>query len=474
MGSFVPFQNFVIYYPEVNMNSFEEVFENVKKYCLDKGSIPEIGITTWIDQMTPVSFNGTDAVFSVLATFQKHIIESKFMNALEEAFVNTVGFKVNIIINDESDEPKKVDVLSDAELEKKHAELEQTVNFSNYEYTFDTFIEGRSNEFALACCKSVAKNCGMKTVSAYNPLFIYGPSGMGKTHLITAIANEVKQNNPDFNIVYVTSETFGSDLVNALNNGLISDFHEKYRNADILLIDDIQFFSGKERMQEEFFHTFYALYQEGKQIVITSDKPPKELNTLEERLRTRFEGGLIADITAPDFETRLAIIKRKSELLELKMPHEVAEFMANRLKSNIRQLEGAVIRLKALNHFAGSPITISMAQSVIRDVLTDEQPVPITVEKIISEVATVYGVSPDDIRSNKRSAQISIARKVAIYVVRDITQMPLASIGTEFGGRDHSTIVYSVSNIHDAMVKDSNLRNLVNDIIKNIKDKSKL
>ena len=297
---------------------------------------------------------------------------------------------------------------------------------------------------------------------------------MGKTHLITAIANEVRKNHPNFNIVYVTSETFGSDLVNALNTSHISNFQDKYRNADILLIDDIQFFSGKERMQEEFFHTFYKLHQEGKQIVITSDKPPKELLTLEERLRTRFEGGLIADISAPDYETRLAIINRKSELLELKMPSEVAEFMANRLKSNIRQLEGAVVRLKALNHFAGSPITISMAQSVIRDVLTDEQPIPITVEKIISEVSTVYGVSADDIRSNKRSAQISIARKVAIFVVREITQMPLASIGTEFGGRDHSTIVYSVTSVSEAMEKDSNLKNLVDDIIKNIKDKSKV
>ena len=297
---------------------------------------------------------------------------------------------------------------------------------------------------------------------------------MGKTHLITAIANEVRKNHPDFNIVYVTSETFGSDLVSALNKSSISDFHDKYRNADILLIDDIQFFSGRERMQEEFFHTFYKLHQEGKQIVITSDKPPKELLTLEERLRTRFEGGLIADISAPDYETRLAIINRKSELLELKMPSEVAEFMANRLKSNIRQLEGAVVRLKALNHFAGSPITISMAQSVMRDVLADEQPIPITVEKIISEVSTVYGVSPDDLRSSKRSSQISTARKVAIYVVREITQMPLASIGTEFGGRDHSTIVYSVTSVTESMEKDSNLKNLVNDIIKNIKDKSKV
>ncbi len=456
------------------MNSFEEVFENVKNYCLENKIIPEIGVTTWINAMKPVEFNGSDAVFSVQTEFQKNIVFSNFEAPLSEAFLNILGFKVNIVINVESDEPANVHVPTDDELDQKHAELEESYKFANYDYTFDTFIEGRSNEFALACSKSVAKNCGTKAVTVYNPLFIYGPSGMGKTHLITAISHEVRKNHPDFNVVYITSEVFGNDLINALNTNLISDFHEKYRNADILLIDDIQFFAHKERMQEEFFHTFYKLYQEGKQIVITSDKPPKELVTLEERLRTRFEGGLIADISAPDYETRLAIINRKSELLELKMPSEVAEFMANRLKSNIRQLEGAVLKLKALNHLAGSPITISMAQSVIRDVLTDDQPIPITVEKIISEVSTVYGVSPDDLRSNKRSSQISIARKVAIYVVREITQMPLASIGTEFGGRDHSTIVYSVNSVSEAIKKDSNLSSLVNDIIKNIRDKSKV
>lgn len=456
------------------MNSFEEVFENVKNYCLENKIIPEIGVTTWINAMKPVEFNGSDAVFSVQTEFQKNIVFSNFEAPLSEAFLNILGFKVNIVINVESDEPVNVHVPTDDELDQKHAELEESYKFANYDYTFDTFIEGRSNEFALACSKSVAKNCGTKAVTVYNPLFIYGPSGMGKTHLITAIANEVKKNHPDFNVVNITSEVFGNALINALNTNLISDFHEKYRNADILLIDDIQFFAHKERMQEEFFHTFYKLYQEGKQIVITSDKPPRELVTLEERLRTRFEGGLIADISAPDYETRLAIINRKSELLELKMPSEVAEFMANRLKSNIRQLEGAVLKLKALNHLAGSPITISMAQSVIRDVLTDDQPIPITVEKIISEVSMVYGVSPDDLRSNKRSSQISIARKVAIYVVREITQMPLASIGTEFGGRDHSTIVYSVNSVSEAIKKDSNLSSLVNDIIKNIKDKSKV
>ena len=297
------------------MNSFEEVFDKVKKYCLENEKIPEIGITTWIDQMRPISFTPTEAIFNVPTEFQKTIIETKYVDILKDAFLHVLGFNIDLVIKVENSESEKVKIPTDDELEKKHAELEQSYKFANYDYTFDTFIEGRSNEFALACSKSVAKNCGEKSVPDYNPLFIYGPSGMGKTHLITAIANEVRKNHPEFNIVYVTSETFGSDLVNALNTSHISNFQDKYRTADILLIDDVQFFAGKERMQEEFFHTFYKLHQEGKQIVITSDKPPKELLTLEERLRTRFEGGLIADISAPDYETRLAIINRKSELL---------------------------------------------------------------------------------------------------------------------------------------------------------------
>ena len=450
------------------MNSFSEVFESVKAYCIEVGKVNEVALKTWIASLEPVEIDGKNAVFKVQSEFQKTIVITNYDDILKEALKAVLGFEVDIVINVVSitSNPK---VLTDDELEEKHAELEKSYEFAEYDYTFDTFIEGRSNEFALAACKAVAKNCG----ADYNPLFIYGPSGLGKTHLITAIANEVRKNRPSYNVVYVTSEVFGSELISAINNKGISDFHEKYRNADLLLIDDIQFFANKERMQEEFFHTFYKLHSEGKQIVITSDKPPKELVTLEERLRTRFEGGLIADISAPDFETRIAIIKRKAELLDLTIPSEVAEFMANRLKSNIRQLEGAVKKLKALKHLAGSPPSISMAQSVIRDILTDDQPIPITVEKIISEVSTVYGVSPDDIRSNKRSSQISNARKVAIYVVREITQMPLASIGTEFGGRDHSTIVYAVNNVANGLKKEANLNTLVSDLIKNIKDKNK-
>lgn len=446
--------------------SFEEVFANVKDYCLENNKIPSIGMNTWIAPLKPVSLEGTEARFKIQTTFQRNLVNETYGKILKDALKTVLGYEVEMIIDVE---PRNVRTVSMNTYDPESEDSE----FSKYEYTFDTFVEGRSNEFALACCKSVAKSCGETSVPEYNPLFIYSASGMGKTHLATAIINAVREKNPDFKIAYLTSENFGNEFIKALNARRMTDFHEKYRTIDLFVIEDIQFFVGKERMQEELFHTFHKLHQEGKQIVMTSDKAPKELQNLDSRLMTRIEGGLIADISAPDYETRLAIISKKSELLDLKLSIEVAEFIANRLRANIRQLEGAIMRLKALNHFSGGPVTISMAQGVIRDVLTNEQPTPITVDKIITEVAGVYGVSPDDLRSNKRASQVSIARKVAIYIVRAITQMPLAAIGEEFGGRDHSTIVYSITSINESMKKDPNLKNLVTNIITDIKNKSK-
>ena len=458
------------------MNSFEDVFARVKEYCLKEGGLSEVAVKLWIGSLQPLSLSGTVAAFTVQSDFQRNIVLQNYEELLKEAFENILGFPVELVIQVVEPDDDYMSTHSDPaprnaeEIDKRHASLEKSLEGANYEYTFSTFIVGRSNEFAYAACPAVAKEPGKN----YNPLFIYGPSGLGKTHLMHAIAHEVQQNYPNYNIIYVTSEEFGNDLIKGINENNMLGFHEKYRSADLLLIDDIQFFSNKDRMQEEFFHTFNKLHAEGKQIVITSDKPPKELKTLEERIRTRFEWGLITDISIPDFETRIAIIRRKAELLDLVIPDDVSEFIANRLKSNIRQLEGAVKKLKALKHLAGSPPSISMAQSVIKDILNDDQPIPITVEKIIVEVADVYGVTPEEIRSSKRSSQISTARKVAIYVVREITQMPLQSIGTEFGGRDHSTIVYAINNIEAGMKRDENLKQLVNDIIKNIRDKSRI
>lgn len=446
------------------MTSFNEVFESVKEYCTKSGEIGETAHRLWIQTLQPLRLEGDAAVFYVQSEFQKGIVLKNYEKLLKDAFFATLGFEVEIQINTQEDNREPA---ADNNPQDKRLELELSFEKAEYDYTFATFIVGRSNEFAYAACTAVANNRG----STYNPLFIHGPSGLGKTHLLTAISHEIKRKSPEANIIYVSGDSFTNELINAIRTETTTQFHTKYRSADVLLVDDVQFIAGKESTQEEFFHTFNELHKIGKQIVLTSDRPPKDIKTLEERIRTRFEWGLIADISIPDFETRIAIIRRKAELLQLTIPDEVAEFIANRLKTNIRQLEGAVKKLKALKHLAGSPPSVAMAQSVIRDILNDDQPVPVTVERIIGEVANIYGVTAEDIRSNKRSSQISTARKVAVYVVREITAMPLSAIGTEFGGRDHSTIVYSISNVEESLKKDTHLKEIVEDLIKNIRDK---
>ena len=332
-------------------------------------------------------------------------------------------------------------------------------------YTFERFIVGSSNKFAHAAALAVARQPAM----LYNPLFLYGGSGLGKTHLLTAIQTEIKRTHPDFVIMYVTCEQFTNELIAAIRAGSTEDFRMKYRVADLLLVDDIQFIAGKESTQEEFFHTFNSLHDAHKQIVIASDRPAKEIKSLEERLRTRFEWGLTADVQPPDFETRVAIVKRKAELLHLDLPEDVAEFIANHLKNNIRQLEGAVKKLNAYYMLEGIQPVISVAQNAIKDILNETQPVPVTIEKIIGEVSRTFNVSPADIRGTKRNANVASARRVAIYILREVTGMSMEEIGREFSGRDHSTIVYSLKTMERDMKNDQHLRETVSDIIKNVK-----
>ena len=466
------------------LDSFEEVFKRVVDYCREKGDIGETALDLWIGKIVPVELSGNKAVLSLDSEFQRGIVMSNYSGLLKEGFKEILGFDVDIDIivpqteEDSVSEEKIIETIIE-EREEKQQELEQKFEYAKYDYTFDTFIVGSSNNIAYAACTAVAKSGGIHGESnsdngrIYNPLFIHGPSGLGKTHLMTATAKEMKKNNSSLKIIYVTGETFASEIINAIQTKSTNKFHDKYRHADVLLVDDIQFIAGKESTQEEFFHTFNALYQDQKQIVLTSDRPPKDIKTLEDRIRGRFESGLIVDISTPDFETRMAIIKRKAELLELKIPDDVSEFIANKIKTNIRQLEGAVKKLKALNHFAGGQPTISMAQSVIRDILNDDQPLPVTIDKIITEVANVYGVSADDMRSNKRSSVVSAARKIAIFIVREVTGMSLTDIGKEFGGRDHSTIVYAIKNVEDNIQKDESLKGLIDDIMKNVQDYSR-
>ena len=445
------------------MDSFEELFSMVKEYC--KTQMTEVAYKIWIKDIAPVSFDNDSVVLGVSSDFKKNIVTEKYKALLSKGFEQTLGFpvEVNIEVTDD-DSQKQPEPAPEVQGVKNVSPL---LDSGDYDYTFDTFIVGSSNKFAHAAALAVATH----DTRNYNPLFIHGDSGLGKTHLLFAIMNEVKNRKPDSFVVYVKGEQFTNELIAAIKNQTTPEFREKYRKADYLLVDDIQFIAGRDSTQEEFFHTFNTLYESGKQIVLTSDRPPKEIKTLEDRLRTRFEMGLMADIQPADFETRIAIIQRKAELLHMDMPLDVEEYIANNLKSNIRQLEGAVKNIKANSLiYENKPVTILMAQNAIRDILNDSQPVPVTIGKIITEVARTFNVSEQDIKSNKRAANISRARQVAMYVIKDITQMSMAAIGDEFGGRDHSTVVYAISQTEKAMKTDSRLRETIEDITKNVKD----
>ncbi len=457
------------------MESFAELFQYVKDTIKNSGNISDMVYNLWIKDVELVSFDGITAVLSVNAKLKKDLLETRYMENLRSAFHEVTGVDVDIqiVVIEPSSKaaqnpfPEPVSAFDSVEeTEEPQSNVKKSSKNGDYEYTFETFIVGTSNKFAHAACLAVAQNPG----KGYNPLFIYGGSGLGKTHLLYAIMAEIKKNRPETNVVYVKGEDFTNELITAIQNKNTTEFRDKYRPADVLLVDDIQFIAGKEQTQEEFFHTFETLHAAKKQIVLVSDRPPKEIKTLEERLRTRFEWGLLADIQPPDIETRIAIIKRKAELMGLDIPNDVAEYIANRIKSNIRQLEGVVKKINAYKTLAKQAPSIKVAENAIRDILSDNQPVPVTVERIISEVGRTYGVSSSDIRSSKRSSQISNARQIAMYVIRDITQMSMASIGEEFGGRDHSTVVYAINQVTKNIAQDAKYKETIEDIIKNIRD----
>lgn len=442
------------------MDSFDEIFDLVKEYC--KTQMTDVAYNLWIKDIEPVRLTVDEAFLSVNSEFKQNIVSEKYKELLSKGFEGVLGFPVEVTIELTSAAPKKT-----VQEQKPLPEPEVVLEPGEYAYTFDTFIVGSSNKFAHAAAMAVATH----DIRNYNPLFIHGDSGLGKTHLLFAIMNEVKRRRPDAVVAYVKGEEFTNELISAIRSQTTPDFREKYRKVDYLLVDDIQFIAGRDSTQEEFFHTFNALHESGKQIVLVSDRPPKEIKTLEDRLRSRFESGLMADIQPADFETRIAIIQRKADLLKMDMPIEVAEYIANNLKSNIRQLEGAVKNIKANSLiYENKPITILMAQTAIRDILNDNQPIPVTISKIISEVGRTFNISEQDIKSNKRAANISRARQVAMYVIKEVTQMSMASIGDEFGGRDHSTVVYAISQTEKMMKTDSRLRETIEDITKNVRD----
>ena len=429
------------------MNTFEEVWKNVCDYCKDE--ISGVAYNCWIKTLSPVKLHGKVAVVSAPTKYQRDLTESHYKELLERAFSEVFGFQVS------------VEVISEEENAPARPEPENITET----FTFDNFIVGPSNDFAHAAAVAVAKNPGKQ----YNPLFIYGKPGLGKTHLLNAIKNYVSEHNPGFNIVYTQGEAFANEIIDAIHSGSTPDFREKFRNTDMLFVDDIQFIAGKDSTQTEFFNTFNSLHEAGKQIVLTSDRPPKEINSLTERLRQRFEMGLLADIKEPDYETRVAIIRKKAEELNFEMSDAVAQCIANQIKTNVRQIEGVLNKLMAYTNLTSEKPSIFNVITVINEIRRDEVDNTITVEKIMDAVSNAYDVTPADICSKKQHMEISNARHIVIYIASQMTGMTLKQIGEKIN-RNHSTVSASLNKMEKEMAKNPRLRANIEDIMKNLKN----
>lgn len=430
------------------MQTFKDVWGLVDEFCATK--VGDVAYNMWIHTITPVDFKNGEAVLHVPHNIHKKVIEQTYAELIRTAFQNIMGFPVGLrILCDETPENNG-----------NHAIPAEP---SGYEYTFDTYIVGSSNRFAHAASMAVAE----KPSIVYNPLVIYGNSGVGKTHLMLAIYNFVKHKYPKKNILYVRSEEFINDFISNVREGHMDEFRNRYRNVDILLVDDIQFIAGKEETQVEFFNTFNELHLNNKQIVVTSDRPPKDIKALDERLRSRFESGLIADIAPPEFETRVGIIKRKAQLIGLDLNDDVVFYIAENIKQNIRQLEGTVKKLQMNYKIDGLTPTVAYVQNVIRDIKNDFQPEPVTVNTIIEEVSRTYTVSVEDVLSKKQNAPITKVRQICMYIVREITEMSLEEIGKNFG-KNHATVLHSINKVDALMKTQPKEKNIIEDIIKNL------
>ncbi|MGB9857021.1 MAG: chromosomal replication initiator protein DnaA [Dictyoglomaceae bacterium] len=422
-----------------------------KALDLISSEISRPGFETWIKTLKPLGIEGEKFILQTPNRFSKEWLQEHYLGIIEEALKRSSHreWKVELFTEDNggSSPPREIP--------------EETLYHSNLnpKYTFDTFVVGDSNRFAHAAALAVSQNPG----KAYNPLFIYGGVGLGKTHLVHAIGHYIREKFPHLKVVYSSMEKFTVELIDAIKEDGMTKFRNRYRNIDILLIDDIQFLAGKERTQEEFFYTFNALYEAGKQIVITSDRIPKEIPTLEDRLRSRFEWGLMADIQPPDLETRIAILKKKAEAEKVVVPNEVIEFIAEQIQSNIRELEGALIRTVAFASLNNLPIDLSLAKTVLKDIL---QPTlsPISIQSIIQEVANYFHITPEQIIGKGRTQEIALPRQIAMYLARTLTDISLPKIGEEFGGRDHTTILHAYEKIQELYQTDLSIRKIVQDI----------
>jgi len=433
--------------------------------------------TTWIDPLKFLGATEDTIVLEVPSSFFQKWVTDKYLSMIKEAIsaVNSRSYQIEFHIG----EPKEADAPDagvaagernlkpsrekEKEKEREKEKKSEFIPTLNPKYTFESFVCGASNQFAYAASQAVAN----KPATNYNPLFIYGGVGLGKTHLVNAIGNQILAKNPKAKICYYSSEKFMNEMINSLRYKKMEEFRNKFRKMDLLLIDDIQFMAGKEATQEEFFHTFNALYESHKQIVVTSDKFPKDIPGLEERLRSRFEWGLIADIQPPDVETKIAILKKKSDLHAVNLPNDVALFLAQGATSNIRELEGMLIRLEAFASLTGNEITLSMAREVMKDIIV-EKTREITVEMIQKHVADHFRIKLSELKSDKRIKTLVVPRQIAIYICRELTKASYPEIGEKFGGKDHSTIIHSVKKIEKQMAGDADFKGTVEEIKKRL------
>ncbi|MBP5209777.1 MAG: chromosomal replication initiator protein DnaA [Clostridia bacterium] len=427
----------------------------------------------WFKDLHLIELSEKEAVFSISSAFKQNIIQSRHAAALKEALRSVNGFDVEVRITcaEEPDrDPKEDEAPARPEppapaVREEPSEVGRAIENRSIvsEYTFENFIVGDSNKFAHAACYAVAKS-----PTTYNPLFIHGPSGLGKTHLLYAVTNEMKRNNPNIRLIYKKCEEFTNELIESIQKGTTIAFKEKYRSADVLLIDDIQFIAGKVAVQEEFFHTFNILYEAEKQIILTSDRPPRDIRPLEERLMTRFEWGLIADIQPPSLELRCAIIQKKAEQRGITLAPEIVNFLAENLRVNIRQIEGSIKKIAAISMLTGTPVSLDMTKRAISDILSGTEPVSVTVDRIFDAVSKKYGVPVEDIKGNKRNKSIAQARHVAVYIIRRETSLPVTAIG-DILNRDHATVLASVNKIKNDMRLDPRLADEIEEIASQIK-----
>ena len=417
-----------------------------------------ISFDTWIKTLEPISMDDTTVYLKATSPFQKNTVDARYKELIKAGFRHLTNKEYNINI-----------VLENDSIQEKHEQkvVQNINNPLNPKYTFDTFVIGENNRFAHAASLAAAESLG----KAYNPLFLYGGVGLGKTHLMHAIGNFVLAQNPEAKVLYITSEKFTNELINAIQNNTTEDFRNKYRNIDLLLIDDIQFFIGKERCQEEFFHTFNSLYENGKQMVISSDKPPKDIHPLEERLQSRFEWGLVADIGKPDYETRCAILRKKSQIENIKIDDEILSTIALKVESNIRELEGIFNKIVAMASLTNSEITMSLAEKAIGDLQRSNDKI-ITVDYVQYAVSNYYNLDQNDFKIQRKTSDIAFPRQIAMYLSKQLTGLSLKDIGKEFGGKDHSTVIYAIKKVEDEMKLNPNTKIIVDNIRKMILNKS--